>query len=169
NPPTGIQMDMANIKSRTEVAAARVASEPAPAPPVSPPNTAKRAVPPSRLPSIVVGAVILAVIGLSIWYLVRPQPLLVQGEADATRMDIAARVDGRVSEVPVERGQDLAAGAVLVKIDNPETIAKHEQAVAAKIVADAQLANIHAGTRAEVIAARKAELERARASVVLAQ
>jgi HlyD family secretion protein len=49
---------------------------------------------------------------------------------------------------------------VLVKIDNPETVAKHEQAVAAKIVADAQLANINAGTRAEVIAAKKAALER---------
>jgi HlyD family secretion protein len=162
-------MDMANIKTRTEVAPAGVAPEPVPPPPVSPPNAAKRPVPPNHLPSIIVGAVILAVIGLSIWYLVRPQPLLVQGEADATRMDIAARVDGRVADVPVERGQDLGAGAVLVKIDNPETIAKHEQAVAAKIVADAQLANIHAGTRAEVIAARKAELERAQASVVLAQ
>jgi len=85
-------------------------------------DAAKRPVPPSRLPSFIVGAVILAVVGLSIWYLVRPQPLLVQGEVDATRMDIAARVDGRVAEVPVERGQDLAAGAVLVKIDNPETI-----------------------------------------------
>jgi HlyD family secretion protein len=100
-------MDMANIKSRMEVGPT---SEPALPPPVSPPNAAKRPVPPTRLPSIVVGAVILAVIGLSIWYLVRPQPLLVQGEADATRMDIAARVDGRVAEVPVERGQDLAAG-----------------------------------------------------------
>jgi HlyD family secretion protein len=45
---------------------------------------------------------------------------------------------------------------VLVKIDNPETIAKNEQALAAKVVAEAQLANINAGTRAEVIAARKA-------------
>jgi HlyD family secretion protein len=36
-------------------------------------------------------------------------------------------------------------------------------------VADAQLANIKAGTRAEVIAARKAALERAEASVILAQ
>src|SRR5499427_8038021 len=120
-------------------------------------------------PSIIVGLVIAAVAGLSIWYLVRPQPLLVQGEVDATRFDIAARVDGRVGEIPVERGQDVAAGAVLVKIDNPETVAKHEQAVAAKIVADAQLANINVGTRAEVIAAKKAALERAQASVVLAQ
>ena len=73
-----------------------------------------------------------------------------QGEVDATRLDIAARVDGRVADIPVERGQNVAAGAVLVKIDNPETIAKHEQALAAKVVAEAQLANINVGTRAEV-------------------
>jgi HlyD family secretion protein len=88
---------------------------------------------------------------------------------DVTQLDIAARVDGRVAEVPVNEGQDVAAGAVLVRIDNPETIAKKEQALAAKIVAEAQLANINAGTRAEVIAARKAALERAEASVNLAQ
>ena len=122
-----------------------------------------------RAPSIIVGVVVAIVAALSIWYLVRPQPLLVQGEADATRFDIAARVDGRVAEVPVARGQDVAAGAVLVRIDNPETIAKNEQALAAKVVADAQLANINVGTRAEVIAARKAALERAEAASVLAQ
>src|SRR6266540_227182 len=120
--------------------------------------------PTARTPSIIVGLVVAAVAALSIWYLVRPQPLLVQGEVDATRFDIAARVDGRVADIPVERGQDVAAGAVLVRIDNPETIAKNEQALAAKIVAEAQLANINAGTRAEVIAARKAALERAQAS-----
>src|SRR6516164_7635785 len=61
---------------------------------------------PTRLPAIVVGGAAAAT--LSIWYLVRPQPLLVQGEVDATRLDIAARVDGRVAEIPVERGQDVA-------------------------------------------------------------
>src|SRR5262249_23772224 len=100
---------------------------------------------PARAPSIIVGLVIAAVAGLSIWCLVRPEPLLVQGEVDATRFDIAARVDGRVGEIPVERGQNVAFGAVLVKIDNPETVAKHEQALAAKIVAEAQLANINVG------------------------
>src|SRR3954452_10413456 len=130
-------------------------------------NLMKEAPSPSRLPSIFVAVVIAAIAALSIWYLMRPQPLLVQGEVDATRLDIAARVDGRVAEVPVERGQDVAAGAVLVRIDNPETIAKNEQALAAKVVAEAQLANVNAGTRAEMIAARKAALERAEASVVL--
>ena len=143
----------------------------APEPPkqLAKPVPKKHAPAPSRVPSIVVGLVVAAVAGLSIWYLVRGEPLLVQGEVDATRLDIAARVDGRVAEIPVERGQNVAAGAVLVKIDNPETIAKNEQALAAKIVAEAQLANINVGTRVEVIAARKAELERAQASVVLAQ
>jgi HlyD family secretion protein len=123
----------------------------------------------SLVPSIIVALVVVAIAGLSIWYLLRGEPLLVQGEVDATRLDIAARVDGRVAEIPVERGQNVAAGAVLVKIDNPETLAKNEQTFAAKIVAEAQLANVNVGTRAEVIAARKAELERAQASVVLAQ
>jgi HlyD family secretion protein len=100
---------------------------------------------------------------------VRGQPLLVQGEVDATRFDIAARVDGRVGDVPVVRGQNVDANAVLVRIDNPETLAKHKQAVAAKLVADAQLANIKVGTRPEVVAARKAALDRAQAGLVLAQ
>ena len=121
------------------------------------------------LPAIIVTVVAAAIAGLSIWYLVRPEPLLVQGEVDATRLDIAARVDGRVAEIPVQRGQDVGAGAVLVRIDNPETISKNKQALAAKVVAVAQLANINAGTRAEVIAARKAALERSQAAVVLAQ
>jgi HlyD family secretion protein len=116
-----------------------------------------------------VGVVAAAVAGLSLWYLVRPEPLLVQGEVDATRFDIAARVDGRVADVPVVRGQNVDAGAVLVRIDNPENVAKHAQAVAANAVAEAQLANIKAGTRAEVIAARKAAQDRADASVILAQ
>jgi HlyD family secretion protein len=123
----------------------------------------------TRVPSIIVGVVAVVVVALSVFYLLRPEPLLVQGEADATRLDIAARVDGRVKEIPVERGQNVPAGAVLVRIDNPETLAKHEQMTAAKAVAEAQLANVLAGTRVEAIAARKAEMERAQAALVLAQ
>jgi HlyD family secretion protein len=123
----------------------------------------------TRVPSIIVGIVAAAVVALSFFYLLRPEPLLVQGEVDATRLDIAARVDGRVKEIPVERGQNVAAGAVLVRIDNPETLAKHEQMRTAKAVAEAQLANVLAGTRVETIAARKAEMERAQAALVLAQ
>jgi HlyD family secretion protein len=93
-----------------------------PEPPKEAPKQASKEKAPasSRVPSIIVALVVVAVAGVSIWYLLRGEPLLVQGEADATRLDIAARVDGRVAEIPVERGQNVAAGAVLVKIDNPE-------------------------------------------------
>jgi len=123
----------------------------------------------TRAPSIIVGIVGAAVVGLSLFYLSRSEPLLVQGEVDATRLDVAARVDGRVKEIPVERGQNVPAGAVLVRIDNPETVAKHDQMRTAKAVAAAQLANVLAGTRVETIAARKAEMERTQAALVLAQ
>jgi HlyD family secretion protein len=161
-------MDMTVTEARTEAAPAQtVATPPAPEPPPEAPKP--RAPTPDRIPSIIVAVTIAAVATLSIWFLVRGEPLLVQGEVDATRFDIAARVDGRVGDVPVVRGQNIDANAVLVRIDNPETLAKHEQALAAKVVADAQLANINAGTRAEVVAARKAALDRAEAAVVLAQ
>ena len=48
--------------------------------------------------TVIVALIIAAIVGLSGWYLVQPQPLLVQGEADSTRIDMAARVDGRVAE-----------------------------------------------------------------------
>jgi HlyD family secretion protein len=134
------------------------------------PNTGPKEPPAAtRTPSIIVGVIAAVVVALSAFYLLRPEPLLVQGEADATRLDIAARVDGRVKEIPVQRGQNVPANAVLVRIDNPETVAKYEQMKAAMAVAQAQLANVLAGTRAETIAARKAEMERAQASLVLAQ
>src|ERR1700716_4678755 len=125
--------------------------------------------PATRIPSIIVGIVAAAVVALSVFYLLRPEPLLVQGEVDATRLDIAARVDGRVKQIPVERGQNVPAGAVLVQIDNPEAPARHEQMRGAMAVAEAQLANVLVGTRVETIAARKAEMERAQAALVLAQ
>ena len=63
-------------------------------------------------PTAIALAVIVAVIvGLSAWYLSRPVPLMIQGEADSTRIDIAARVDGRIAKIPVQRGQDVPAGA----------------------------------------------------------
>ena len=50
--------------------------------------------------AIVLFLIVAGVAGASIWYLYQPQPLVVQGEADATRIDIAARVDGRVRSAP---------------------------------------------------------------------
>jgi HlyD family secretion protein len=119
--------------------------------------------------AIALAVIVAAIVGLSAWYLSLPTPLMIQGEADSTRIDIAARVDGRIAKIPVQRGQDVPAGTILLQIDNPELVAKLAEAVAAKGVADAELARIHAGTRAETVAVRKAEIDRTAADVALAQ
>jgi HlyD family secretion protein len=122
-----------------------------------------------RGPAIIVAITIVAIVALCLWYLVRPQPLLIQGEADATRIDIAARVDGRVAELPVDRGQNIAAGQTAVTIDNPELLTRLKEAEAALAVAQADFKRIEVGTRAEVVAAKRAALAAAEANTNLAE
>ena len=119
--------------------------------------------------AIIVGVLFVAIIALAIWYLARPEPLLVQGEVESTRIDMAARVSGRLAKIAVTRGQDVAAGATLVEIDNPELVAQLQEVYAEKKVADAELARINAGTRSEIVAQRKAEIDRANADLTLAR
>jgi HlyD family secretion protein len=124
---------------------------------------------PPRTAAIIVAVTIVAIVGLSMWYLVRPQPLLIQGEADATRIDLAARVDGRVATTPVDRSDNIAAAAVVVTIDNPELLTRLKEAEAARAVAQADLKRIEVGTRAEVVASRRAALAAAEAHARLAE
>jgi HlyD family secretion protein len=120
-------------------------------------------------PALIVTAIILGIIGTTVWFLMMPQPLIIQGEADATRIDIAARVDGRVGDRPVSRGDNVKQGQRLFRIDNPELMTKLANEEAAKVSAQATLANIDAGTRQEEIAQRQAALDTARANATLAQ
>jgi HlyD family secretion protein len=56
-----------------------------------------------------------------------------------------------------------------VVIDNPELVARLHEAEAEKAVAAAELARINVGTRPEIVARRKAEIDRATADFTLAQ
>src|SRR5215831_8537306 len=98
-----------------------------------------------RAAVIIVALSIVGILALSLWYIVQPQPLLVQGEADATR------VDGRVATRPAHRGENVQAGQVLVTIDNPELLTRLKEAEASRIVAAADLKRIEVGTRVEVV------------------
>src|SRR5215510_11071388 len=122
-----------------------------------------------RAATIIVAVSIAFILGVTLWYLARAQPLIVQGEADATRIDIAARVDGRVATRSAHRGEVVKAGQVLVTIDNPELLTRLKEAEAARAVAAADLKRIQVGTRAEVVDARRAALASAEASTKLAE
>ena len=50
---------------------------------------------------------IVGILALTMWYLVRPQPLLIQGEADASRTDIAA-ASVKLAEQTYDRTRQLS-------------------------------------------------------------
>src|ERR1700675_1324415 len=96
---------------------------------IRPPAPALSALPRRVDPrAMIVGVLFVVIVGLAIWYLARPEPLLVQGEVESTRIDMAARVSGRRAKIAVARGQNVAAGAMLLNIDNPELVAQLQEA-----------------------------------------
>jgi HlyD family secretion protein len=123
------------------------------------PGTAFRAV---ALAVAAVGAV------TALWFASRPPPLIVQGEVDADRVDVTARVPGRAAAVYADFGDRVRKGDLLVTLENPQLAAQQESALAALGVAEADLARIES-TRPEVIAAREADLARAQAEMALQQ
>ncbi|MGG5823110.1 HlyD family secretion protein [Falsiroseomonas sp. HW251] len=110
-----------------------------------------------------------AMVGLSVWYLTRPEPLLIQGEVQSRSFDMAPRVDGRIARILVARSEDIRQGAPLLRIENPELLARLRQNEAELAVARAELARVEAGFRAETIATRRAQVDRAAADLTLAQ
>jgi len=119
--------------------------------------------------TVIVGILFTAMIGLSVWYLTRREPLIIQGEMQCRTFDMAARVDGRVGQLLVSRSENIQQGAPLLRIDNPELLARLRQNEAELSVARAELARVQAGFRAETIAVRKAQIDRAAADLTLAQ
>lgn len=118
---------------------------------------------------LVVAALAAAGLGLSVlWVVDHPEPLILQGEVEATRVDLAARVGGRVIAAPVDVGARIAKGDLLIELDSPALKAGLKTAKAALAVAGSNR-DLAFSTRQEVIDARRAEMEKAAADVVLAQ
>jgi len=92
--------------------------------------------------------VIVFIIGL---YLNKPEPLIVQGEADASEVRISGKVPGRINLFMAEEGSKVKAGDTLVIINSPELAAKLEQATAAENAALAQNRKAIKGARKETI------------------
>lgn len=119
---------------------------------------------------VVIAGLVLAagVGGYLAWSALSPRGLLVQGEVEATRIDMAARVAGRVATTPVNFGDRVAAGDVLVTLDSPQLRAGLAASEAALAVAEANR-DLAFSTRPETITARRAELAKAEADVDFAQ
>ncbi len=128
--------------------------------------------PESSARSAVLPFVFLAVLALvvsgAVWWVTRPGPLLIQGEVAAPRVDVSARVSGRVSEVTSDLGATVDTGASLVTLTNPQLVTAHAAAASGLEVARASEAAAGA-TRPELIRVREADLALAQADLQLAQ
>jgi HlyD family secretion protein len=98
--------------------------------------------------ALIVVIVLIFIIGLIIN---RPEPIIIQGEADASEIRVSGKITGRVKQFMAEEGNQVKAGDTLVVIDSPELSAKLEQANAAENAAQAQNKKAKKGARKEMI------------------
>ena len=78
--------------------------------------------------------IIITIIG---YFVSRPKPLIIQGEAEATEYRISGKVPGRIEEFYTREGAQVHKGDTVVFIDSPEVRAKLAQAQAARSAAAA--------------------------------
>jgi membrane fusion protein YbhG len=102
--------------------------------------------------AVLVVAVILAV---SAWSAHRNR-FEYSGTVETREIQIGSKVGGRVTEVPVEEGQVVKAGTVLVRFECDELKAQRAQAAAGLLQAQADLGRLMRGNRPEEIAQAEA-------------
>ena len=106
--------------------------------------------------NLVIGIVALIVIILLIavigYFVSKPKPLVIQGEAEASEYRVSGKVPGRIEELYVKEGQMVRKGDTVAFIDSPEVRAKLAQANAVKAAASAQSRKAQNGARKEQIA-----------------
>ncbi|HOU93446.1 MAG TPA: efflux RND transporter periplasmic adaptor subunit [Polyangiaceae bacterium] len=98
-----------------------------------------------------------------------PPATVITGLVDATEVDIASKVPGRVEELFVQEGQRVKRGDKLVKLRSEEILAKFAQATAASEAAQAKLSLARHGARPAEKAAVARELDAATHQLELAQ
>jgi HlyD family secretion protein len=105
--------------------------------------------------NLVIGIValiaIILIIALIGYFVSKPKPLVIQGEAEASEYRVSGKVPGRIEEFFVKEGQMVHKGDTIAFIDSPEVRAKLIQANAARNAAAAQSNKARNGARSEQI------------------
>ncbi len=104
-----------------------------------------------RLIAITIIALVLAGLSGSAWLLMEPPPQYVQGEVEATKVNVSAKIPGRVEQLHFDEGDQVSEGEVVAVLDRPQLEAKRQQAAAAREAAAAQKNKAEEGAREEEI------------------
>ena len=117
----------------------------------------------------VAAAAVVALLAYGVWRASQPPPAVFQGQMEARETDIAPKVTARIAQVLVSEGDQIAAGATLMRTDSPEVAAKLAQAIAAQQVAQAVADKAQNGTRPQELEMARLQWQRAQAAADLAQ
>jgi HlyD family secretion protein len=108
-------------------------------------------------------------IGLAVsWgarHLQRDEGLTVSGTIEATRVDVSAKITGRIAELAAREGQTVERGRVIARLAAEDLVAEARRAAGALGAARAQLRDLVAGARREEIQEAEARAARAEAQL----
>jgi len=117
---------------------------------------------------IVLVSVILTVSIIGI-FILRPEPLMWQGEVEANEVRVSGKLPGRIERFLVEEGQYVNKGDTLVLLESPEIEAKLQQVIAVEEAAFAQKQKAMTGARKQQIEAAYEQWQRAEAGADIAK
>jgi len=120
----------------------------------------------TALITLIAVILIVSIVGI---FVLKPEPLMWQGEVEATEVRVSGKVPGRIVDFYAEEGQSVRMGDTLVRISSPEVEAKLMQASAAEKAADAQNRKALRVARSQQIAAAYEQWKRAEAGADIAK
>ena len=120
---------------------------------------------------IALSALLLVIAAVSFigWIVLKPEPIMLQGQAEATEVRVSGKVPGRIDKFMVSEGMSVTKGDTLVLISSPELNAKLLQATSAEDAANAQNQKANKGARAEQIAGAYELWQKAEVGLKLAE
>lgn len=121
------------------------------------------------LASLFVLIAIAAFIIYTLIVVLKPEPVILQGEVEAQEYNVASKVPGRIQEIAVKKGQKIEKGDFVFSISSPEIDAKLDEANAARMAADAQNRKAQNGAQKEDIEAAYSTYIKAEAAAQFAE
>jgi len=121
-----------------------------------------------RITTIVVLTAIAAFIVFTFILLLKKEPMVLQGEVEASQTKISSKIPGRIEKIAVKKGQQVMKGDLIFTINSPEINAKLAQATAVRQAASAQKNKAYNGAQKEDIMAAYSTYVKAEAAAQLA-
>lgn len=112
---------------------------------------------------------VIAAVSVAGWFMLKPEPLVLQGQAEANEIRVSGKIPGRIERFNATEGEQVKKGDTLVIIASPELQAKLWQATSAEDAANAQNMKAIKGARSEQITGAYEMWQKAEVGVAFAE